>query len=839
MKPQKMQLEALEGRCLPSTSSLIWSNADNLTLSFAPDGTDILGRPSTLFSHLQGTPTQDWQLDVLRAFQTWAVHTNINVGLVEDDGSPFGINGSVQSDSRFGDIRLGSVEQSEDVLAVTALPDLFSGTWTGDVFLNSVVDYARADLYPIILHEAGHAFGLEHHEDEQSALFHALTDHTATLTDEDVASIQSLYGTRQNDEWEGRSGNELLSSATKLTKTIKDAPGTKRLEARGDISTRNDTDVYCVKIPTNTESTRVQLELAGVSLLQAKLTVLDSSGQVVTTLESDGSFRQDLQVDITPTDDKYFIRVESAATDVFGIGSYRLNITHQSSRDSSSNPDSGSDGSDGREFHQSTDAIIPLRSLIRDRYRTAYRTSFQLSETVPNRSFQVKAPNSLVGDTPTMVFTVQTQHGDNSLPQIDLFDEFGVALEYETLISGNGTITVQLHDILPSQLVVIRVSGTDVPENQEFALSVRSHQEAVELATLAEDITENSVQSHSLTLSQNQLLYTLLHAPATENADTVLRLQVVDGNGTVVSTQTIRTGEYGSGNVFLPAGEYELRLDAIDDEGNAVSGIAYELRGKKLTLPIGPSPEDLLLDPISEPTTEEPITEEPVTVEPVTEEPITEEPVIVEPDSSVIQPVSDPINVSSGSEFLLPEDPLVAPYIFEEETTDPVLAEEPNLEPSDTEDVSETDPVDLYDTSVTDDPVFAEDSNEVGIIDPVLAEEPDAEPLYTEDISETDSNNVNDTNITEEPILIIDPHEVETTDPVLAEEPDLEPSDTEDVSEIDPVDDYYDTSVTDEPIAEDPILTEPIAEEPIAEEPIVRESYFSPVNWYWPSKWTR
>ena len=50
------------------------------------------------------------------AFQTWAVQTNLNIGLVADGGQPLGTNGAVQGDARFGDIR------------VAAAPRL-AGTW--------------------------------------------------------------------------------------------------------------------------------------------------------------------------------------------------------------------------------------------------------------------------------------------------------------------------------------------------------------------------------------------------------------------------------------------------------------------------------------------------------------------------------------------------------------------------------------------------------------------------------------------------------------------------------------------------------------------------------------
>src|SRR4051812_29952410 len=92
--------ELLEDRAQPSVFGSPWPNADRLTLSFAPDGARVAGasreqlavsQSSGLFAALAAAgPEAAWQEEVLRGFQAWAVHTNINVGLVLDPGSPFG-----------------------------------------------------------------------------------------------------------------------------------------------------------------------------------------------------------------------------------------------------------------------------------------------------------------------------------------------------------------------------------------------------------------------------------------------------------------------------------------------------------------------------------------------------------------------------------------------------------------------------------------------------------------------------------------------------------------------------------------------------------------------------
>src|SRR5262245_22037337 len=105
------EFEHLEDRAIPATFGIPWADPGHLTLSFAADGTIAPTGPSTLFTTLNKTGTTAvWGREVLRAFQTWAVNANINIGLVSDGGQAFGTTGAVQGDTRFGDIRVGAAK---------------------------------------------------------------------------------------------------------------------------------------------------------------------------------------------------------------------------------------------------------------------------------------------------------------------------------------------------------------------------------------------------------------------------------------------------------------------------------------------------------------------------------------------------------------------------------------------------------------------------------------------------------------------------------------------------------------------------------------------------------
>src|SRR5689334_4578096 len=102
---RRLTLDALEPRLTLDASGVATGLAPYLSLSFTPDGTDVGGAASSMLAKFDAmAPRAEWQAAILRAFQTWAVHTNGDVGVVADGGQPLGTPGATQRDDRFGDI---------------------------------------------------------------------------------------------------------------------------------------------------------------------------------------------------------------------------------------------------------------------------------------------------------------------------------------------------------------------------------------------------------------------------------------------------------------------------------------------------------------------------------------------------------------------------------------------------------------------------------------------------------------------------------------------------------------------------------------------------------------
>src|SRR3712207_3408953 len=134
------RVEWLDRRDCPAVFGNPWPDP-GLTLSFVPDGTVVNGVASRLSETFPGVAPEVWQREVLRAFQTWIVAANVDVGLVADGGEAVGIAGPAQSDKRFGDVRVAALPLAPDVAALAMPYDVAAGTRAGDIWFNSAVSF--------------------------------------------------------------------------------------------------------------------------------------------------------------------------------------------------------------------------------------------------------------------------------------------------------------------------------------------------------------------------------------------------------------------------------------------------------------------------------------------------------------------------------------------------------------------------------------------------------------------------------------------------------------------------------------------------------------------------
>jgi hypothetical protein len=627
MSRRPLSADRLEDRTTPVVWNNPWADPEHLTLSFAPDGTDVRGAPSQLFAGLEAIGTADWQTEVLRAFQTWAVQANINLAVVPDDGTPFGAEGPVQGSPLHGDIRIGATELDPDQLAVSTPFDLFGG-WTGTVFLNTLQAFAAgggstaADLYTVLLQEAGHVLGLRNSPDPSSAMYTEYLGPRVGPTKADTNGLQILYGEREPDRFEGRKGNDTTARATPLQFVSRVAQlrgtdvtaGARPFVAAGDLTTGADVDVYAVRVPRGAREFTASLRTSGISLLTARLTVLDARGRVVESAVATDPRSGDLNVTVAGARPgaKYFLRVEGAADDVFGIGAYRLAVGTEGARAVAAAEPGGLVNDDGPGWKSSV-LLGKQRDAADLRWDFTHRASLHGGSDTD--TYRIKTRKEAPG---TLVVAVWGLDGGKLNPVVTVTDQRGRAVAARMLSDTNGTYTLQVEDARPNSTYQVTVGSADPAARGNYFLGVDFRDQPVEFQSFAA-ATLTAAQpdvSSTLALGESQLIHFALSVlSADSSTESAARLIVRDERGDEVYTLFSGAGQPASGDVLLAPGTYTVILTGGTKSPTAIMpDLTVRLDGLVRSDPIGITPTNTAEEPTRAPTSPPP--PEPVTTAP-------------------------------------------------------------------------------------------------------------------------------------------------------------------------------------------------------------------------------
>lgn len=465
------RVETLEDRLAPATLSNPWPT-NQLTLSFVPDGTLVGGVASELYSKLDAQLDRGvWQNEILRAFQTWAASANLNISLVADNGAALGSAGPLFGASGFGDIRIAAVPGGTWLASTNPFAPAV-GTWAGDIMLNSTVafgsDPGEHDLFSVALHEAGRALGMAESLDPTSAMFTYYTPRTG-LSDADLTSLRDFYGARTADALEGTRGNDTQGRATDFNAAAlvqyiaqfldnSAAPTLPQLTVAADLTTTGDVDYFTYQSAANDPGFTIQLHTSGISLLGAKVTVYDSKGKVLATKTDANPFDGDLTLRVAGVrgKDEYFIKVEGASADVFGIGGYRLQIVPDSARPlvpfkvvdalagllpEPNNHSFGNATNLGREFAATND-------------RFDHATIGQLARASEVDYYRLRAPSPGAGQS--QVMTLMTWGGT---PTIKVYDAARNLVSAEVVAAGNGSYVIDVAGAAAGATYYVSVTG--------------------------------------------------------------------------------------------------------------------------------------------------------------------------------------------------------------------------------------------------------------------------------------------------------------------------------------------------------------------------------------------
>ncbi|MFL5342159.1 MAG: matrixin family metalloprotease [Gemmataceae bacterium] len=565
MRRTVLRFERLEDRAVPASWGTPWADPGHLTLSFAPDGTDISGTPNNLTA-LLAAPGSTARTVLLQAFQTWAATANVNIGLVSDSGDAWTSAGQVQGDPRFGDIRIGGRTLAPDVGALTAAFNYFN-TESGNVMFNTAATFNQSgaagtyDLFTVALHEAGHTLGLGDILDH-SSIEYEYYQGAHGLGSVDISAIQALYGARQPDAFEGTTGNDTLATATTYAGPL-----------TADLTTVGDVDTYSFTAPTDGSPTMVNLNAAGLSLVVAQVQVLDANGQVVSQGAAKDPTNNDVTLNVgnlTPGQ-TYYVRV-SGSGGVFGVGAYRLAIN--GAADSTGSGPQQVTG--GHATFDSAAALTP--SGVALNARLDYTAQVTPDAGSAGTVFRLHAPTAAAGQVEHLIVSVANP-GGAQVSQVQVFDANHNSVTTRVLAASGGGTVVEADGVTPDSDYFVQVTAVT-----GYSLAADFTDKAVKFDLGAKGTAiAGTIQGATLNVAQSQVMFFVLGADG--DVGTSVVMSVKDSSGHVVCVLTVQGGTQRSTSLMLAAGRYRIEITST-----ALLGIAaptYQLGATGLTDPIG------------------------------------------------------------------------------------------------------------------------------------------------------------------------------------------------------------------------------------------------------------
>lgn len=627
-----------------------FQTVSRLTLSFAEDGTLISRFESQLFTAFADILTrEEIESLVLEAFQKWAQHSAINIGLVQefDDvgnpiqtgapGLPFGTGGLSQGDNRFGDIRIGAVPMAPDVFAV-AVPnsDFVSGTWSGDLLFNSDAQFTDANqFFAVALHEAGHVLGLGHSPNETSVM------HPTALNTEfnemDLLELKSLYGERvfldENDEPDGGEDNDVFGEAEEF-ENEEDINGEVPLMVFGDIENENDVDFFKFE-PLQSGVVNFRVISQGVSLLQPRITAfrLSNGTEQLIFLSEEISTEQrgsDISVDIVvDTDEVYYVKIEAAGNHLTNFGTYGLVATvsenvmygeeliepalrrnygdlDQEDLQELFLTDLMSPIVDDMNTNDSFSTATPLMPPLNIALHSSYREQASLSNANDIDFY------SLIAEGEVMSVRMTALQEQGLIANARVYDAQQNELAGFTKVNGNGELLIEFPNLVPGDLYFLSVSA-DVPTgtfgtgNYDLNVAFAAEERILDSLLVGNVNRQLRNREHTLYVARTQLFHFLFSGTNSfYDVNSTIWMSIYDEDGNLRFRVATRPNESRSArSIILTPGNYSVAIDFTSRFDNFLTmrfngrsqQITYLIEGIGVSEPTGPE----VIDPADDP----------------------------------------------------------------------------------------------------------------------------------------------------------------------------------------------------------------------------------------------
>lgn len=604
----KIGLQNLEDRRMLAAFGTPWPDARELTISFPSDGVAIKQDVNNIKATLdQVAPRQEWQELALRAYQTWAINADLNVGLRNDYDVKFGTPGLTSKDPRFGEFRIGAFPQL-GVLANSVPFQAIAGTHSGDLLLNSnesfkfhdwndglppdpaSLETGDRDLFSLLLHEAGNTLGIADNLDLDSVMYGRYVGPKGELTADDIASIQALYGQR-SDPFEQFDNGQVQTAAIIPTPVGLD-PATQVIRSPGSLSSGSDVDTYRIDPIAGQTDVTIRLRSAGISLLMSTLQVLDEAGQVIGESTSASVFNNDnvVQIGGLSTHAALYVRVLPAdASDIYSVGDYLIEVDYRDASVQASGPVSAGYQSGSESVFANFDlvdsddvvggTVAQAQPIAANSFGESlkYEVESSISYAGDLDFWKITAPANVEGRLLVQVAGVGTDRPDMRLVVVD---GAGQPVGTAARLQSDGTFSVEVAQPDPGQDYFVRISV-----DPTSTVGVGNY------VAVAEFQTPNSQMNHMATGQVSQEADDFIRWTSSEarlfqfsllaegsSPDQAIRLTIYDAHTKQVQMIVVaQAGVTRGGYAWLQEGDYIFRFSAIVAGQDDPSQVGYSL----------------------------------------------------------------------------------------------------------------------------------------------------------------------------------------------------------------------------------------------------------------------
>ena len=603
-----IEMQTLEDRRMLAAFGTPWPDARDLTISFPSDNVRVGSYENNIAETLDPLTSRDqWQELALRAYQTWAINADINVGLRNDYDVPFGTPGMTTGDPRFGEFRIGAFPQ-QGLLASSVPFQAVAGTYSGDLLLNSneqlqfhdwndgvapdpdSLGPLDRDLFSVLLHEVGNTLGIEDNSLDWSVMFHQYTVPKGMLSAEDIASVQALYGAR-SDPYESVDNGQ-LHIATVIPNIAGFDPTTDVIRTRGSLAESNDVDYHKIIPLAGHDSATIRLRASGISLLKSRLDIVDELDNVLASSSSASVFDNDnvLQISGLASHSSIYLRVSADdPSDVYSVGDYEIEVDYRSAAVQAADPVVGGHDS-GPESLFASFALEDDELGLNDTIGNA--TQLNPTEYVSDDRYEVHSSVSAASDIDLWKFTAPgTIDGrliahvsgvglDSPDVRIQVLDSDGNQAGTAARLRPDGTFTVEVAQPVSGADYFMRVavdpsSAVDVGN---YVATVEFESPSTQMNDLVSDQVSDDGDNFVRWTAGKTKLYRFELSAGDAESDQAVRLTIYDAHTKEVRLIAVtQAGVTRGALAWLQQGDYILRFTAISRTGLPVDGITYSL----------------------------------------------------------------------------------------------------------------------------------------------------------------------------------------------------------------------------------------------------------------------